>query len=49
MGVDLQVWTHAMETPSAKLYAFKKDELLTLKLATEAGAKSAVAPARVKS
>jgi hypothetical protein len=49
MGVDLQVWTHAMETPSAKLYAFRKDELLTLKLATEAGAKNAIAPARAKS
>jgi len=37
MGIDLQVWTHAMETPKEKLYSFKKDELLTLKLATEAG------------
>ena len=37
MGVDMQVWTHAMETPKEKLYSFKKDELLTLKLATEAG------------
>jgi hypothetical protein len=37
MGIDLQVWTHAMETPKEKLYSFKKDELLALKLATEAG------------
>lgn len=37
MGVDLQVWTHAMDTPKEKLYFFKKDELLTLKLATEIG------------
>jgi hypothetical protein len=37
MGVDLEVWTHAMATPKEKLYSFKKDELLTLKLATEAG------------
>lgn len=37
MGVDLEVWTRAMETPKEKLYSFKKDELLTLKLATEAG------------
>lgn len=40
MGVDLEVWTHAMETPKEKLYSFKKSELLALKLATEAGGKS---------
>jgi hypothetical protein len=37
MGVDLQVWVHAMETPKDQLYYFKADELLTLKLATQAG------------
>lgn len=37
MGVDLEVWTRAMETPKEKLYSFRKDELLALKLATEAG------------
>jgi hypothetical protein len=37
MGVDLQVWTHAMETPKEKLYSFNKDELLGLKLATQVG------------
>lgn len=40
MGVDLGVWVHAMETPKERLYYFKADELLSLKLATSvAGAK----------
>jgi hypothetical protein len=34
MGVDLQVWMHAMETPKEKLFYFKPEELLALKLAT---------------
>lgn len=34
MGIDLQVWVHAMETPNDQLYYFRPDELLTLKLAT---------------
>ena len=37
MGIDLQVWVHAMETPKEQLYYFKPDELLSLKLATQAG------------
>jgi hypothetical protein len=37
MGIDLGVWVHAMETPSDALYYFKADELLALKLATQAG------------
>lgn len=37
MGVDLEVWIHAMETPKDRLYYFRPDELLTLKLATAAG------------
>jgi hypothetical protein len=37
MGIDLQVWVHAMETPKDQLYYFKPDELLSLKLATQAG------------
>jgi hypothetical protein len=37
MGVDLGVWVHAMETPRDELFYFKSDELLTLKLATQAG------------
>ncbi len=34
MGVDSQVWVHAMETPKDELFYFKPDELLSLKLAT---------------
>jgi len=48
MGIDLQVWTHAMETPAQKLYAFKKDELLALKLATNIGGKAAAELAKKK-
>ncbi|HEY6618665.1 MAG TPA: hypothetical protein VIY68_03890 [Steroidobacteraceae bacterium] len=35
MGIDLEVWVHAMETPNDQLYYFRPDELLTLKLATD--------------
>jgi hypothetical protein len=48
MGVDLTVWTHAMETPKEKLYAFKRDELLSLKLATDAGAPAVAETAKKK-
>jgi hypothetical protein len=34
MGVNLQVWVHAMETPHDKLFVFKPDELKALNLAT---------------
>ena len=37
MGVDLQLWVHAMETPKDQLYFLKPDELLSLKLATQRG------------
>jgi hypothetical protein len=37
MGVDLEVWVHAMETPSERLFYFRPEELLALKLATEVG------------
>jgi hypothetical protein len=40
MGVDPQVWMHAMETPKEELFYFKPDELLSLKLATGSAAKS---------
>jgi hypothetical protein len=40
MGVNLQVWVHAMETPHDRLFVFKTDELKSLNLATAA----AVAP-----
>jgi hypothetical protein len=36
MGVDQQVWVHAMETPKDELFYFKPDELVSLKLATTA-------------
>ena len=49
MGVDLEVWIHAMETPNDRLYYFKSDELVTLKLATQAGDKRPVADAKAKS
>lgn len=48
MGVDLQVWTHAMETPAQKLYSFRKDELLSLKLATNVGGKAVAESAKKK-
>jgi hypothetical protein len=34
MGVDLQVWVRAMETPHDKLFVFKADELKSLALVT---------------
>jgi hypothetical protein len=37
MGVDPAVWIHAMETPNERLYRFNTEELLSLKLATQAG------------
>jgi hypothetical protein len=34
MGVDLQVWVHAMETPHDRLFVFKPEELKSLNLVT---------------
>ena len=34
MGVNLQVWVHAMETPHDKLFVFKPEELKSLNLVT---------------
>ncbi len=48
MGVDLQVWVHAMETPKDELYYFRPEELTALKLATVAGESRPVAAARAK-
>jgi hypothetical protein len=49
MGVDLAVWTHAMETPKESLYYFKRDELVALKLATQIGnASKTASEARAK-
>jgi hypothetical protein len=39
MGVDPEVWIRAMETPSGRLFYFRPNELLDLKLATEIGGK----------
>jgi len=36
MGVNLEVWTHAMEAPHDRLFVFKPDELKTLNLVTPA-------------
>jgi hypothetical protein len=47
MGVDLQVWVHAMETPHDKLFVFKADELKSFALVTPppASTKPTEAPA----
>ncbi len=34
MGIDLQVWIHAMETPKDRLFVFKPDELTKLNIVT---------------
>jgi hypothetical protein len=34
MGINLQVWVHAMETPHDKLFVFQPDELKSLNLVT---------------
>ncbi|MCA6115939.1 hypothetical protein J6524_13705 [Bradyrhizobium sp. WSM 1738] len=54
MGVNLQVWVHAMETPHDKLFVFKPDELKSLNLVTAAAATPSAtapraAPAKVRS
>jgi hypothetical protein len=51
MGVNLQVWVHAMETPHDKLFVFKPDELKALNLATTitAAAPAPPAPAKARS
>jgi hypothetical protein len=36
MGVSLQVWVHAMETPHDKLFVFRPDELKSLNMVTAA-------------
>ena len=36
MGVSLQAWLHAMETPNDKLFIFKPEELKSLHLVTSA-------------
>jgi hypothetical protein len=46
MGISVQVWMHAMETPHDRLFAFGPDELQSLNLVTAArNAPAATAPA----
>jgi len=40
MGVSLQVWVHAMETPHDRLFVFKPGELRSLNLVTTAASAS---------
>src|SRR3954470_3840719 len=44
MGLSLQVWVHAMETPHDKLFVFKPDELKSLNIVTT-GATPLASPA----
>src|ERR1700754_4519965 len=48
MGISLQVWVHAMETPHDKLFVFKPDELKSLNLVTEPVVAPVAAPAPTK-
>ena len=43
MGVSLQVWVHAMETPHDRLFVFKPDELKSLNMVTAAPAPAPIA------
>ncbi len=47
MGISLQAWVHAMETPHDKLFVFKPDELKSLNIVTVAAPATTVAPAPV--
>lgn len=51
MGINLQVWVHAMETPKDRLFVFKPDELKNLNLvtATPAAEPSAMPGAKIRS
>jgi hypothetical protein len=44
MGINLQVWVHAMETPHDRLFIFKPDELRSLNIVTS-GATPVASPA----
>lgn len=44
MGINLQVWVHAMETPKDRLFVFKPEELKSLNIVTaDAGATAPIA------
>jgi hypothetical protein len=47
MGISLQVWVHAMETPHDRLFVFTPDELKSLNMVTVASAPTA-GPATAK-
>jgi hypothetical protein len=49
MGVSLQVWVRAMETPHDRLFIFKLDELRSLNLVTAPAAVPAAASAKTRS
>jgi hypothetical protein len=53
MGVSLQVWVHAMETPHDRLFVFKPDELKSLNMVTAGapvtGPSSSPAPMKTRS
>lgn len=44
MGINLQMWVHAMETPKEKLFVFKPDELKSLNIVTATSAPVAAPP-----
>ncbi|NWG24861.1 MAG: hypothetical protein HXY30_10705 [Pseudorhodoplanes sp.] len=43
MGVDPAVWVYAMETPSNELFYFSREDLVSLKLATQPSGRSTTA------
>ena len=45
MGINLQVWVHAMETPKDRLFIFKPDELKSLNIVTAEAPAIVPAPA----
>jgi len=45
MGINLQAWVHAMETPHDRLFVFKPDELKSLNIVTAGAAPMAGPPA----
>jgi hypothetical protein len=53
MGINLQVWVHAMETPHDRLFVFKPEELKSLNIvtagATPAAGQAAPASAKTRS
>jgi hypothetical protein len=53
MGIDLQVWVHAMDTPKDRLFVFTPEELKTFRLVTESSSsptpQAVKAPALAKS